>query len=524
MGEGLLVSGFGRSWTKSCVGFGSLRVMMLATMLIEAVEGAGAGGLLAGAHPVVIALVVGAAVCVIALPLFAAVSGRLPGDSKAPPMVACAPVVGGLLKFLGGPMPMMQDLYGKYGEVFRVPVFNRNFTFLLGPQLTTNFFKGRDDQVSQKEVYEFNVPTFGKGVVFDVDIKVRQEQFRMLKDNLRSNMLKTYVSMMVDEANTFFAKWGEEGEVDLAKALPDLVILTASRTLLGKEIRENLFERVADLVHDLDVGMVPLSVVAPYAPIAPHRRRDRARKELGEIFAKVIRGRRDSGERESDLLQALIDAHYKGGQPLTEDEITGILIATLFAGQHTSSITSVWTGMHLIHAPHEMASVLDEQRASMAKHGSDLTYDALNEMDVMHRAIKEALRLHPPLMMLMRYVRKPFDVTTADGRTYTIPVGETVVTSPSFVHRLEHIFKDPLKYMPSRFEDEDAHEPFAFQAFGGGRHSCLGEVFAYMQIKAIWSCMLRQFEFEPVLADSDFPESNYAAMVVGPEKPCLVRY
>jgi hypothetical protein len=31
--------------------------------------------------------------------------------------------------------------------------------------------QGTDDQMSQREVYEFNVPTFGKGVVYDVDHK-----------------------------------------------------------------------------------------------------------------------------------------------------------------------------------------------------------------------------------------------------------------------------------------------------------------------------------------------------------------
>lgn len=38
-----------------------------------------------------------------------------------------------------------------------------------------------------------------------------------------------------------------------------------------------------------------------------------------------------------------------GGRQLSEDEIAGLLIAVLFAGQHTSSITSAWTGYYMIH-------------------------------------------------------------------------------------------------------------------------------------------------------------------------------
>jgi len=33
----------------------------------------------------------------------------------------------------------------------------------------------------------------------------------------------------------FFAKWGDEGVVDLQEQLTDLIIITASRTLLGTE-------------------------------------------------------------------------------------------------------------------------------------------------------------------------------------------------------------------------------------------------------------------------------------------------
>ena len=40
-----------------------------------------------------------------------------------------------------------------------------------------------------------------------------------------------------------------------------------------------------------------------------------------------------------------------GGRELSEEEITGMLIAVLFAGQHTSSITSTWTTLELFTHP-----------------------------------------------------------------------------------------------------------------------------------------------------------------------------
>jgi sterol 14-demethylase len=36
-----------------------------------------------------------------------------------------------------------------------------------------------------------------------------------------------------------------------------------------------MFEKVAELLHVLDEGMVPISVMFPYLPIEVHRKRDK---------------------------------------------------------------------------------------------------------------------------------------------------------------------------------------------------------------------------------------------------------
>lgn len=53
--------------------------------------------------------------------------------------------------------------------------------------------------------------------------------------------------------------------------------------------------QVADLLHDLDDGMRPISVFFPHLPTPYHKKRDEARIRLGQIFAKVIEARRYAG-------------------------------------------------------------------------------------------------------------------------------------------------------------------------------------------------------------------------------------
>ncbi|KAJ1965362.1 Lanosterol 14-alpha-demethylase, partial [Dipsacomyces acuminosporus] len=59
--------------------------------------------------------------------------------------------------------------------------------------------------------------------------------------------------------------------------------------------------------------------------------------------------------------------------------------------------------------------------------------------------------------------------------------------------------------------------------FGAGRHRCIGEQFAYLQIKTILYVLLARFEFS-LDPKRGMPERNYQSMVVLPEGPVLCRY
>jgi sterol 14-demethylase len=98
-----------------------------------------------------------------------------------------------------------------------------------------------------------------------------------------------------------------------------------------------------------------------------------------------------------------------------------------------------------------------------------------------------------------------------------------VAASPTFSHRLKDVFQNPDAYEPDRFAPpraEDKVKPFSYLGFGGGRHACMGQQFAMLQIKTIWSILLREFDMEML---DEFPEPDFTSMVIGP-KPCRVRY
>lgn len=57
----------------------------------------------------------------------------------------------------------------------------------------------------------------------------------------------------------------------------------------------------------------------------------------------------------------------------------------------------------------------------MAAHGDALDMDVLNGMNTLHLNIQEALRMNPPLIMVMRLAKEAFPVTTSTGKTFVVP-------------------------------------------------------------------------------------------------------
>lgn len=471
-------------------------------------------------------LVVIAAAAVVVFFVILAVIQKRPKGS--PPIAHVGlPVIGNYIEFAKHPINFINSCLKQCGPIFTVRILHKNMTFLLGPEVSAPFFRMRDDCMSQPEVYGFMTPVFGKGVVYDAEPVKRNQQYQSMANGLKSNRLKAYIPKIEKECHDYLKNWGESGEINLLSALSELTILTSSRCLHGDDVRENLFADVARLYHDLDHGVTPISFFFPYAPIPAHKKRDHARAEMVKIFSKVIRERREKNIDENnttDILQIFINMKYKDGSQLTDDQIVGLLIALLFAGQHTSTITSSWTLYYLLQHPRVLNKVMDEQEHIMGSRlGEYSTFDDVQAMDYLQNCVKEVLRMHPPLIMLMRMAMQDIE-TTCNGKKFLIPKGDIVVTSPQVASRMPEVFSNPNEYYPERFgDDQSEHKvPFAFLGFGGGMHACMGQQFGMLQAKAITSIILRNFELEAV--DKVLPDPDYTAMVVGPKNHLMVRY
>ncbi len=421
------------------------------------------------------------------------------------------------------PIGLMARVRAECGDVGEFLLADRPVVLLSGAEANEVFFRASEEELDQGEAYPFMTPIFGEGVVFDASPERRREMLH--NQALRDKFMRGHAETIAGETEKMVAQWSDEGEIDLLDWFAELTIYTSSACLVGHRFRNELDRRFAELYHDLEQGTDAIAFVDPYAPIESFRRRDAARIGLVALVQDIMNRRAASDEvvpnDERDLLDVLMSITDDEASPrFSADEVTGMFISMMFAGHHTTSGTASWTLIELLRHPEAMAATLAELD-ELYRDGAEVSYQALREMPMVESSIKEALRLHPPLILLLRVAKTPVEVGG-----FTIDPGKLVGATPAVSNRIGESFADPDMFDPQRYlapRIEDVENPWNWIPFGAGRHRCVGAAFAMMQLKAILSILLNDWTFE--LAQP--PESyvnDHSKMVVQLQQPCVVRY
>jgi sterol 14-demethylase len=429
---------------------------------------------------------------------------------------------GHLEEFRTDPIALMQRVRDECGDVGSFQLADKQVILLTGAEANEFFFRAADEDLDQAQAYPFMTPIFGKGVVFDASPERRKEMLH--NSALRGDHMKSHAATIEREVLRAIENWGATGEIELLDFFSELTIYTSTACLIGRKFRDQLDSRFANYYHLLERGTDPLCYVDPYLPIESFRIRDEARENLVGLVEEIMKQRianppQEKSER--DMLDVLVSIPDEDGRPrFTADEITGMFISLMFAGHHTSSGTSSWTLIELMRNPDIYAEVRNELDELYAD-GQEVSFHALRQIPKLENVIKETLRLHPPLIILMRVAQGEFEV-----QGYPIHQGDFVATSPAISNRIPQDFPEPDAFAPDRYEkprEEDVLQRWTWIPFGAGRHRCVGAAFATIQIKAIFSVLLREYDFEMIQPPESY-RNDHSKMVVQLARPALVRY
>lgn len=141
-------------------------------------------------------------------------------------------------------------------------------------------------------------------------------------------------------------------------------------------------------------------------------------------------------------------------------------------------------------AKEEIDKVIGNERLVQESDAPNLPY--------IQAIIKEALRLHPPIPML---IRKSIENVTVQG--YDIPAGTMLFVNIWSIGRNPEYWEGPLEFKPERFLEGDVlkssldikGQSFQLLPFGTGRRGCPGINLAMRELPVVIAGLIQCFDW-----------------------------
>lgn len=160
-------------------------------------------------------------------------------------------------------------------------------------------------------------------------------------------------------------------------------------------------------------------------------------------------------------------------------------------------------------AQEEVERVTRNERLVCEADSSNLPY--------IHAIIKETMRLHPPIPLIMR---KGIEDCFVDGKM--IPKGSMVCVNIWAMGRDQEIWENPLEFRPERFLESDIDmkgHHFELLPFGSGRRGCPGMSLAMRELPTVIGALVQCFEWKMI--DSESKILGYRKKIDMDERPGL---
>lgn len=163
-------------------------------------------------------------------------------------------------------------------------------------------------------------------------------------------------------------------------------------------------------------------------------------------------------------------------------------------GNDTTSTTMEWAMSELMGHLRTMKKVQEEIRRVVGDK-SRIDETDINKMNFLKCVIKETLRLHPPLPLLIP--RRTLSHEKLGG--YDIPPKTMVFVNAWAIQRDPQVWERAEEFMPERFEEREIDfkgQDFEYIPFGSGRRICPGMAFGLASIDCELANLLYWFDWK----------------------------
>jgi cytochrome P450 len=397
-------------------------------------------------------------------------------------------------------------LYRAWMAEFRTPFFR---SYLVNqPELVKTVLNKRpDDFPKSNRISEGLRPLLGHSV-FLTNGAVWKRQRRIIDPAFEGGRLR----------ETFPAMWA--ASVAAAMRLPDGIV----------EIEEHTSHAAADVIfralfsipiEDAIASAVfqefrtfqrsqPILNLAAFVPMPKwiprlFRRNTRASAaRIRKLIGQLVDSRAEqiaAGTAPDDLATKIMTTRDpETGDTFSPDEMVDQVAIFFLAGHETSAAALAWALYLVALYPDWQDKVAAEAQALDV-----CDFAVMSKMPITRDVFREALRLYPPVPMMVREAACP-----ESFRDRNLQRGSQIVISPWHLHRHERLWNNPDEFDPSRWQTENGKtcQRDAYIPFSSGARVCSGAGFAMIEGPLILARLLRDTHVAPVPGRAPVPVAH----------------
>ncbi|XP_004516744.1 cytochrome P450 71D10-like [Cicer arietinum] len=432
--------------------------------------------------------------------------------TNLPPGPWTLPLIGNIYQIISNSLPhhCFKNLAEKYGPLMHLKLGEISHVIVSSPEMAKEVMKTHDFTFCDRpSLLLLSILTYnGSDIAFSkYGEKWRQLRKMIVVELLNAKRVQSFRSIREEEVSDLVKSiYESEGSVvNLTKMIYSMTYGITGRAAFGKKNQQqqvfiSAFEKILIILGGFCIADLFPSIKILLERVSSTKTKfEKLCRETDGILQDIINDHKNSDKeaRDEDLVDVLLKLQQENKHsenPLTDDNIKSVIQDLFAAGSETSSSTVLWGMSEMVKNP----KVMEEAQAEVRRvYGSKGYVDEteLNQLIYLKSVIKETLRLHPPIPLLVP--RESREKCQING--YDIPAKTIVAVNVWAIGRDPRYWVEAESFKPERFENslvDFRGTDFELLPFGAGRRVCPGIIFAIPNIELPLAQLLYHFDWK----------------------------
>ncbi len=402
------------------------------------------------------------------------------------------------------PMPFLERCHRHYGDIFTLRIRHYGDWVILSDPDDVKAVFTAGSAVGVDTANPLLGPLLGPRSVMLLEEPEHMTRRKLMLPSFHGKAVQADADMMAQVAGQEISRWPVGEPFALWPRMQDITLDVVMRAVFGPASEHPRLQPLRESLRSLTTWMNEPGNLARLAVLGPGwvTRSSGYREAMGAVEAAVMEEvRRRKSEPEGGtpgVVSMLVRARYEDGSPLSDQDLRDELVTLLSDGPTSSTLA--WTFERLLRNPDKLELLRDDVL------GGDGAY--------LDAAVKETLRLRPPVPVVVRNLLEPM---TLGG--YDLPAGTTVAPCIHLIHRDERWYDEPHRFLPERFVGKQPGT-YTWIPFGGGVRRCLAASYAEMEMKRVLRLVLETTELRAVETSGE--RARKSAISFSPDQKGLV--